>query len=69
MSFDRRKVMSALANHGFSVLREGGKHTIVKRSDGAQIAVPRGRKLNRYTVRGMSADAGVDWERFQREVS
>lgn len=69
MSFDRRKVMKALVGHGFTVLREGGKHTIIRRDDGTQIAVPRGRKLNRYTVRGMATDAGVDWARFQREVS
>ena len=60
--------MKALADHGFAVLREGGRHTIIRRNDGTQIAVPRGRKLNRYTVRGMAIDAGVDWAQFQREV-
>jgi predicted RNA binding protein YcfA (HicA-like mRNA interferase family) len=69
MSFDRRKVMKALVARGFIVLREGGNHTIVRRSDGAQIAVPRGRSLKRYTVRGMAMDAGVDWNEFKRDVS
>ncbi|HVX83495.1 MAG TPA: type II toxin-antitoxin system HicA family toxin [Phycisphaerae bacterium] len=70
MSFQSRKVLRALMARGFYVLREGSNHTIVRRdSDGAQIAIPRHRELKRGTVRGMAADAKVDWEEFRREVS
>jgi predicted RNA binding protein YcfA (HicA-like mRNA interferase family) len=70
MSFQSRKVLRALQNHGFYVLREGSNHTIVRRdSDGVQIAVPRHREIKRGTVRGMAMDAKVDWEQFRQEVS
>lgn len=58
--------MKALAGHGFAVLREGGKHTIIRRDHGTQIAVP---KVEPVHGSGMATDAGVDWARFQREVS
>lgn len=70
MSFDRRKVVRALKVFDFEFFREGGNHTIVRRAaDGMQIAVPRHRQLARGTVRGMAEDAGVDWERFRKEIS
>ena len=69
MSYERRKVMKALRARGFEVEREGSRHTIVKRSDGVKIAVPRHSALNRLTVRGMADDAGAPWEEFRREVS
>lgn len=70
MSFQTRKVLQALRQRGFYVLREGSNHTIVRRdSDGAQIAVPRHRELHRGTVRGMAMDARADWAEFQRDVT
>ena len=70
MSFQTRKVLRALFDHGFRVLREGSNHTILRRdADGAQIAVPRHRDLKRGTVRGMALDAKVDWEIFRQDVS
>lgn len=69
MSFDRRKVLKALRARGFEVVREGGRHTIVGRSDGARIAVPRHGELNRFTVRGIAEDAEANWAQFKREVS
>lgn len=70
MSFQARKVLRALGHLGFYVFREGSNHTIVRRDeDGVQIAVPRHRELNRGTVRGMAADAKVDWETFRKEIS
>ncbi len=70
MSFPRRKVLAALKRLGFDVLREGGAHTIVQRqSDGAKIAVPRHKQLQRGTVRGIALDAGAEWEQFRQDVS
>jgi len=70
MSFQTRKVLRALMRHGFTVLREGSNHTIMRREeDGVQIAVPRHRELQRGTVRGMANDAKVDWDEFRKEVS
>jgi predicted RNA binding protein YcfA (HicA-like mRNA interferase family) len=63
-------VLAALTHCGFSVHREGGSHTIMRRnSDGVQIAVPRHRELQRGTVRGMAEDAGVAWDKFQKEIA
>jgi predicted RNA binding protein YcfA (HicA-like mRNA interferase family) len=69
MSYKRKKVLRALYRRGFVLLREGGEHTIVRDQKGHQIAVPRSRELNRYTVRGMAQDAEVSWDEFQKEVS
>jgi predicted RNA binding protein YcfA (HicA-like mRNA interferase family) len=69
MSYKRAKVVRALYRRGFVVLREGAEHTILRDQKGHQIAVPRHRELNRYTVRGMAQDAEVPWEEFQRDVS
>jgi predicted RNA binding protein YcfA (HicA-like mRNA interferase family) len=55
---------------GFTVLREGANHTILRReSDGVQIAVPRHRELARGTIRGMANDAKVEWDEFHKAVS
>jgi len=70
MSYKVRKVLRAFAKHGFVVLREGASHTMIRReSDGIQIVVPRHVELNRFTVRGMVNDAGLDWNAFKRDVS
>ncbi len=69
MSFKRKKVLRALQQRGFVVLREGAEHTILRDPNGRQIAVPRHKELNRYTVRGMAQDAEVAWEEFQKDVS
>jgi predicted RNA binding protein YcfA (HicA-like mRNA interferase family) len=69
VSFSQRKVLKALRAHGFSVVHEGGKHTIVQGEDGTEIAIPRHRELRRGTVRGIAEDANVDWEQFKTEIS
>ena len=51
------------------MLREGGNHTILSNAQGKEIVVPRHNDLNRFTVRGMAKDAGVDWKKFRGEVS
>lgn len=69
MSFSQRKVLKALRGYGFSVVREGARHTIVRGEDGTEIAIPRHRELQRGTVRGIAEDAKLDWEQFRMEVS
>ena len=69
MSFSQRKVLKALRAHGFSVVREGGRHTIVQGEDGTEIAIPRHKDLQRGTVRGIAEDANVDWKQFKMEIS
>ena len=52
------------------MLREGANHTIIRREhDGFQMVVPRHTELKRGTVRGMVADAQIDWNDFKRDVS
>lgn len=69
MSFDRRKVPKALAARGFAIMREGGRHTVVRGPNGEVIAIPRHRELNRFTVKGIAEDAGTEWNTFKKEVS
>lgn len=69
MSFSQRKVVKALRAHGFLVVREGGRHTIVRGEDGTEIAIPRHRELKRGTVRGIAEDAKLEWEPFRAEIS
>ncbi len=61
--------MKALADRGFGVVRDGGRHTIVRGPDGTEIAVPRHKELKRGTVRGIAEDANVDWEEFKTDIS
>ena len=69
MSFSQRKVLKALRSHGFEIVREGGRHTIIGREDGTEIAVPRHKELQRGTVRSIAEDAGLDWREFRTEIS
>lgn len=69
MSYQRVKVIRALQARGFTIIREGGRHTIVGRPASVSIAIPRHRELNRFTVKGIAEDAGVDWDEFKREIS
>ena len=64
----KESVKSALPARICAASRRG-EYTIVRDQKGHQIAVPRGRELNRYTVRGMAEDAEVPWQEFQKEVS
>jgi len=69
VSFSQRKVLKALRKLGFLVVREGGRHTIVRGSDGTEIAIPRHKELARGTVRSIAEDAAVDWEQFRADIS
>jgi predicted RNA binding protein YcfA (HicA-like mRNA interferase family) len=69
VSYSRRKVLKALKGHGFAVVREGKRHTIVRGSDGTEIAVPRHNELRRGTVRGIAEDANVAWNDFQADIT
>jgi len=69
MSYSRRKVLKALKARGFVIVREGGRHTMVRNPQGDEIAVPRHNELRRGTVRGIAEDAKADWKQFQKEIS
>ncbi|MCP4246137.1 MAG: addiction module toxin, HicA family [bacterium] len=69
MSYSRRKVMKALQTRGFAIVRQGGRHTIIRSPDGAEIAIPRHRELSRGTARGIANDANIDWAEFKGEIS
>lgn len=61
--------MKALRSRGFEVVREGGRHTVMRGLDGVQIVIPRHRELNRFTVRGIAEDADVDWDEFRKDIA
>ena len=69
MSYSRRKVMKALADRGFVVIREGKRHTIVRSESSTEIVIPRHKELKRGTVRGIAQDADIDWEDLRGEIS
>lgn len=51
------------------MVREGGRHTVMRGLDGVQIVIPRHRELNRFTVRGIAEDADVDWDEFRKDIA
>ena len=69
MSYNRRKVLSALRRRGVTVLREGGRHTLVGSADGKQSSVPRHNELARGTVRGIAEQLGIDWETLKKDLA
>ena len=51
MSYQRRKVLKALADRGFGVIREGSRHTIVGKQGTQGEPIPRHNEINRITMR------------------
>ncbi|MEM8963265.1 MAG: type II toxin-antitoxin system HicA family toxin [Acidobacteriota bacterium] len=48
----RRDLLKHLKNHGCTLLREGGSHSIWKNPDkGLRTAIPRHREINDYTAK------------------
>lgn len=68
MSWDRRKVMRALANQGVTVVREGKAHTIIQSKSGGQTSVPRHDQIDRGTARGIARQLGLDLKQFDKDV-
>ncbi|MHB1155461.1 MAG: type II toxin-antitoxin system HicA family toxin [Phycisphaerales bacterium] len=68
MSYARRKVLKALADRGFVVLREGGAHTIVAKPGQRREPVPRHNELNRLTTKRIARNLGIDWNSFESEI-
>lgn len=68
MSYKRRKVMQALARYRVTVLREGGRHTVVVGADGKTSAVPRHAELDRNLVRKIAIQLGLDADTLLTEV-
>ena len=57
----RRFLLKHLNRHGCIIVREGGKHTIVKNpTTGAESQVPRHREIKTATSRGICKDLGVE---------
>ena len=68
MSFQRRKILRALAARGYRIVREGAAHTIVGDGAGRTAPVPRHRQINRITARKIASELEIDPEEFFREV-
>jgi hypothetical protein len=68
MSYKRLRVPAVRAQHGVSIVREGGPHTIVGRAGGPYTSLPRHRELNRLTVRAIVKQLGLDWTTIQKEL-
>ncbi len=69
MSYNRRKVLSALGRRGVVVMGEGGRHTLVRSADGKRSSIPRHADLARGTVQGIVKQLGLDWEAVKKEIA
>ena len=68
MSYARRKVIKALSDRGFVVLREGSRHTIVGRPNERGEPVPRHNELNHNTTKRIARNLGIDWNSFEADI-
>jgi len=68
MSYKRRKLLQALFDRGFQVIREGASHTIVGREGSRSEPVPRHKEINRITARKIAANLDIDWDEFERDI-
>ena len=68
MSFQLRKIHRALLARGYTIIREGGEHTIYGDTTGSRVAVPRHCRIERNTARRIAKDLGLDVEQFLREI-
>jgi hypothetical protein len=68
MSYQRRKVMAALQRYGVTIVREGGRHTVVQGPLGRQSSVPRHAVINRMLFKKMAKQLGLDTDILEREV-
>jgi predicted RNA binding protein YcfA (HicA-like mRNA interferase family) len=69
MSYNRRKVLSALGRRGVVVMGEGGRHTLVRSADGKRSSIPRHAELARGTVQGIVKQLGLDWEAVKKDIA
>jgi predicted RNA binding protein YcfA (HicA-like mRNA interferase family) len=60
------RVVNALSKVGFKVIKEG-KH--IGMSDGVhRVTIPRHRRINPYTLKGIIKDAGLSDEEFKELI-
>ena len=60
------RVVNALSKVGFKVIKEG-KH--IGMSDGVhRVTIPRHRRINPYTLKGIIKDAGLSDEEFKKLI-
>jgi len=60
------RVVNALSKVGFKVIKEG-KH--IGMSDGVhRVTIPRHRRINPYTLKGIIKDAGLSDEEFRELI-
>ena len=63
----RQKVHSALQRLGFSVAREGAKHTIYRDHAGRIVSIPRHPTVKRGLLRGELEGVGISEKQFMTE--
>jgi hypothetical protein len=68
VSYKRQKALAVLRRHGVVVLREGAEHTIIGIPGGPSTSMPRHRELNRFTLRGIVRQLGLDWKIVEKDV-
>lgn len=68
MSYQRRKILKALAKQGTVVLREGGGHTILCTAAGKQSSLPRHPQVDRHLARKIIRQLDLDWEQFEEDM-
>ncbi|MFI5381395.1 MAG: type II toxin-antitoxin system HicA family toxin [Tepidisphaerales bacterium] len=66
MSYNRRRFLQALLNQGASIIREGGRHTIVAMATGRQCPVPRHADVNRILAKKIARQLGLPWSEIKK---
>jgi hypothetical protein len=69
MSYNRTKVMRALTSRAIKIVREGGGHTIVESPAGQSASIPRHAQLDRWTVRKVVKQLGLNWNDVKKDIS
>jgi len=68
MSYKRKKIIKALREYGYDLVREGKKHSIYGNPEGRKVPVPRHTEITPKVARAIADEMGMDWKEFQQKI-
>lgn len=68
MSYKRVKIIRALKEYGFELLREGGNHTIFTNGK-LNIPIGRHKEIDRDTTKLIAKEIGIKWDIFKQKIT
>jgi predicted RNA binding protein YcfA (HicA-like mRNA interferase family) len=66
--FSGKQVLAALIRMGFVEIHRKGSHVKMLHTDGRKIVFPYHDVVDRYTLKGALADAGIDTDTFLSNI-